>query len=331
MVLSKFLDEYKTFTLRGQNNKREKLRATAKLTFEKMLYRSPTVIDIQVTDVDEVLITENTKTVMAVVNNITDNDQTSLDEKEIYFPVDTNVDIGCYCFFDNCYWLIIFKEHHEMGAYLHFVARRCNQIINYAYNGIVYPIPVSILNLTMYSDGVNQTRYVDIGDAKRHIFIGSNPITRTFDTGTRVMLTRKTVFRVTHINDFEFNGRYSGADGLIKALTQQTVRILEDDCENKIAYNIVGEKNVEEDDNVMGLDYIYLGEENEYNVDTDKEIEFILDTDYSNTSIIKQENNKCIIKQSSNIESIGDNIMLIARDKKTKETIDMFVITVRGV
>lgn len=35
MVLSKFLDEYKTFTLRGQNNKREKLRATAKLTFEK--------------------------------------------------------------------------------------------------------------------------------------------------------------------------------------------------------------------------------------------------------------------------------------------------------
>ena len=25
MVLSKFLDEYKTFTLRGQNNKREKL------------------------------------------------------------------------------------------------------------------------------------------------------------------------------------------------------------------------------------------------------------------------------------------------------------------
>ena len=145
------------------------------------------------------------------------------------------------------------------------------------------------------------------------------------------MLTRKTVFRVTHINDFEFNGRYSGADGLIKALTQQTVRILEDDCENKIAYNIVGEKKVEEDNNVMGLDYIYLGEENEYNVDTDKEIEFILDTDYSNTSIIKQENNKCTIKQSSNIESIGDNIMLIARDKKTKETIDMFVITVRGV
>ena len=82
---------------------------------------------------------------------------------------------------------------------------------------------------------------------------------------------------------------------------------------------------------MMGLDYIYLGEENEYNVDTDKEIEFILDTDYSNTSIIKQENNKCTIKQSSNIESIGDNIMLIARDKKTKETIDMFVITVRGV
>lgn len=331
MVLTNFLDEYKTFTLRGRNNKREKLRATAKLTFEKMLHRSPTALEIQVTDVDEVLITEKTKTVTTIINNITDNDQTSLDEKELYFPTDTNVDVGCYCFFDNCYWLIIFKEHHEMGAYLHFVARRCNQIINYAYNGEIYPIPVSILNLTMYSDGVNQTRYVDVGDAKRHIFIGSNPITRTLDTGTRVMLTRKTVFRITHINDFEFNGRFSGADGLIKALTQQTVRILEDDCENKIAFNTVGKKKPEENDDVMGLDYIYLGEENEYSINSDEEIEFILDTSYPNTTIIKQGNNKCTIRQSSGIESIGDNIMLIARNKETKETIDMFIVTVRGV
>lgn len=57
-----------------------------------MLYRSPTVIDIQVTDVDEVLITENTKTVMAVVNNITDNDQTSLDEKK-YISLSTRMSI----------------------------------------------------------------------------------------------------------------------------------------------------------------------------------------------------------------------------------------------
>ena len=331
MVLTNFLDEYKTFTLRGRNNKREKLRATAKLTFEKMLHRSPTALEIQVTDVDEVLITEKTKTVTAIINNITDNDQTALDEKELYFPTDTNVDVGCYCFFDNCYWLIIFKEHHEMDAYLHFVARRCNQIINYAYNGELYPIPVSILNLTMYSDGVNQTRYVDVGDAKRHIFIGSNPITRTLDTGTRVMLTRKTVFRITHINDFEFNGRFSGADGLIKALTQQTVRILEDDCENKIAFNTVSEKKPEKNDDVMGLDYIYLGEENEYSINSDEEVEFILDTSYPNTDIIKQGNNKCTIRQSSGIESIGDNIMLIARNKETKETIDMFIVTVRGV
>ncbi len=331
MVLTNFLDEYKTFTLRGRNNKREKLRATAKLTFEKMLHRSPTALEIQVTDVDEVLITKNTKTVTAIINNITDNDQTVLDEKELYFPTGTNVDVGCYCFFDNCYWLIIFKEHHEMNAYLHFVARRCNQIINYAYNGELYHIPVSILNLTMYSDGVNQTRYVDVGDAKRNIFIGSNPITRTFDTGTRVMLTRKTVFRITHINDFEFNGRFSGADGLIKALTQQTVRILEDDCENRIAFNAAGEKKPEENNDVMGLNYIYLGEENEYSVNSDEEIEFILDADYPNTNIIKQGDNKCIIKQSSGIESIGDNIMLIARNKKTKETIDMFIVTVRGV
>ena len=103
MALSNFLEEYKIFTLRGQKNKKEKLRYTARKTFEKTLQKIPTAIDIQVTDVGEVTITEKTKTVTAIINNITDNDQTSLDEKEIYLPVGTNVDIGCYCFFDNCY------------------------------------------------------------------------------------------------------------------------------------------------------------------------------------------------------------------------------------
>lgn len=329
--MSSFLDEYKTFTLRGQKNKREKLRATARKTFEKALERTPTSIEIQVTDIDEINITENTKTVTAIINNISDNDQTALDEKEIYLPVGTNVDIGCYCFFDNCYWLFIFKEHKEMNAYMHFVLKRCNQIINYEYKGTIYQIPVSVINLTMYSDGVNDTRYVSVEDAKRHIFYGSNPITRTIDVGIRMILTRQSVFRVTHINDFEYNGRYTGANGLIKALCLQTVTVSEDDKENRIAYNIIGKDGVQKRDDLIGLDYIFLGEENEYMVETDKEIEFILDSSYANTTIVEQKNNKCRIKQSSDINSVGENIMLIARDKVTKETIDMFIITVRGV
>lgn len=329
--MSSFLDEYKTFTLRGQKNKREKLRATARKTFEKALERTPTSIEIQVTDIDEINITENTKTVTAIINNISDNDQTALDEKEIYLPVGTNVDIGCYCFFDNCYWLFIFKEHKEMNAYMHFVLKRCNQIINYEYKGTIYQIPVSVINLTMYSDGVNDTRYVSVEDAKRHIFYGSNPITRTIDVGIRMILTRQSVFRVTHINDFEYNGRYTGANGLIKALCLQTVAVSEDDKENRVAYNIIGKDGVQKRDDLIGLDYIFLGEENEYMVETDKEIEFILDSSYANTTIVEQKNNKCRIKQSSDINSVGENIMLIARDKVTKETIDMFIITVRGV
>lgn len=329
--MSSFLDEYKTFTLRGQKNKREKLRATARKTFEKALERTPTSIEIQVTDIDEINITENTKTVTAIINNISDNDQTALDEKEIYLPVGTNVDIGCYCFFDNCYWLFIFKEHKEMNAYMHFVLKRCNQIINYEYKGTIYQIPVSVINLTMYSDGVNDTRYVSVEDAKRHIFYGSNPITRTIDVGIRMILTRQSVFRVTHINDFEYNGRYTGANGLIKALCLQTVTVSEDDKENRVAYNIIGKDGVQKRDDLIGLDYIFLGEENEYMVETDKEIEFILDSSYANTTIVEQKNNKCRIKQSSDINSVGENIMLIARDKVTKETIDMFIITVRGV
>ena len=36
------------------------------------------------------------------------------------------------------------------------------------------------------------------------------------------MLTHNTVFRITHINDFEFVGNETGSDGIIKALVLQT-------------------------------------------------------------------------------------------------------------
>ena len=47
--------------------------------------------------------------------------------------------------------------------------------------------------------------------------------------------------------------------------------------------------------------------------------------------IIKQENNSCVIEQANSFNLVGENVMLIAKDKKTNETIDMLVITIRGV
>lgn len=327
-----FLKEYKQLTLRGANNRREKLRNRAKFTFEKSLNILPTAIDIQVTDIDEVTITEKTKTVRAIINNISDNDQTALDEKEIYLSTDVNVDIGCYCYFDNCYWLFVFKEHKEMGAYKHFVIKKCNQILKYKYKGIIYEIPLSIQNLTMYSDGIKDNRYISYGDAKRFLFYGSNPITRTLGVGSRVMITRNTVFRITHINDFEYNGRFTGADGLIKSLVLQTLLISEDDTDNKIAFNIEEKSNEIKDKNkIQGDKYIYLGEKNKYSIEYDGEIEFSFDYFYNDIAIIKQENNSCVIEQANSFNLVGENVMLIAKDKKTNETIDMLVITIRGV
>ncbi|WP_438566582.1 hypothetical protein [Clostridium sp.] len=76
------------------------------------------------------------------------------------------------------------------------------------------------------------------------ITFGSNPISRTIQAGTRVMLTGKTVFRVTHLNDFEYNGIYTGAEGIIKILVLQTTLINDDDLTNNIAWNENSEGDV---------------------------------------------------------------------------------------
>lgn len=174
------------------------------------------------------------------------------------------------------------------------------------------------------ADGV----YLSAGDAKNRVTFGTNPITRTIDVGSRIMITNKTLYRITNLTDFEYNDRI-GENGLISCLALQTEGVAEDDYVNNIAYNRDnGECN---NSKIKGLSEIYLYSENEYSIEYDKEIEFVLDFNYVNTAIISQENNSCIVKHNDSMDDLGTNVMLIARDKESKETIDMLNILVRGV
>ncbi len=109
---------------------------------------------------------------------------------------------------------------------------------------------------------------------KRQVWYGNNPITRLLKVGTRVMLTHNTVFRITHINDFEFVGNETGSDGIIKALVLQTGVLKQDDLENNIAYNDNSEI-AQEDENleIIGSDRIYVGSYKDYNIN--KKFNFI--------------------------------------------------------
>lgn len=106
------------------------------------------------------------------------------------------------------------------------------------------------------------------------ITYGSNPITRTIELNNRIMLTGKTVFRITHINDFEYNGAYTGAIGIIKALVLQTALIKEDDIENNIAWNASSEAEEQPDldsPKIVGDNVVMIGNKRKYDCSNDAE------------------------------------------------------------
>ena len=193
--------------------------------------------------------------------------------------------------------------------------------------GEKYSIPVSIANLTMHAKGISDMKYMSEYDAKRNVFVGSNPITDKVEVGTRIMLTRNNAFRINHINDFEFT-RKDLSPGLLKWLCSQCVLLQEDDLENEIAYDPIADK--ENDFGIIGDTGILPGEENVYSINYNGEVVFKLGGTYPYARLINHGNNSCTLIQNADFDTIGNSICIIAKDKNTDATIDMIVINVRG-
>ena len=333
-----YIKKYKKRVGLGAKSAKEFTLNEIERNFMAYLNENPTCQELPMTDPEEVLITDKTKKVLCAIHDLTNNDKKALDEKQILVPKDTNIDVGCYFFFDNCYWIIIFKEHKSMNTYKKFIARRCNQILNYKYRGVVYPIPISIENLTMYSDGLADLKYTSQQDSKRMITFGSNPVTRSIIANTRIMLTGKTVFRVTHINDFEYNGAYTGAEGIIKTLVLQTTIRDEDDLVNNIAWNENSEALAETPTvkKIVGDNKVMVGSKKTYvSQDLDFSTSWRIDThDGSNyKDFLKMkisEKNELTITATTNVNYVGTTFDVVLFNVNTLEVFDKMEVSIKG-
>lgn len=163
-----------------------------------------------------------------------------------------------------------------------------------------------------YSDGLADAKMTSQPDSKRHLSFGSNPVTRSISFGTRLMVGKKSIFRVTHINDFEYNSAYSGADGLIKALVLYTSAIAKDDIENGIAWN---EEEIQEEVEVglIGDDKVSLGTTETYTVKTEERVRFeiLLDSDkFKYAEMLGETFSSCKIKITTDSRFAGKKIIL---------------------
>lgn len=327
-----YLERYRKKVGLGASSHKEFTRQEVERNFLMYLQESPTAHLIPMTDPDEVGITDNTKKVLCSINDLSTNDKKAYDEKKVLVPRDCNVDVGCYFLWDNCYWIIIFKEHKSLDTYKKFIARRCNQIFKYKVHGVVYEIPVNVENLTMYSDGLADQKYTSQQDSKRMVTFGSSPVTKTIKAGTRVMLTGKTVFRVTHLNDFEYNGIITGADGIIKVLILQTTLLAKDDLENNIAWNdlsdapvVTAPLEIEGDKRVM------IGSKKTYRIkDMADDFEWSLRGNTEVFSYVVNDDKSLTVQASKNVNHVGDSFTVKVIKKDTKEVIDTKEVQITG-
>lgn len=319
-----YWDNYQSRVLKGATTSKERITNDLEQTFEKYLNQSPTCIEVPISIPNQFPDLTKLNKELVSINDISNNDKKSLDEKKLLTRNSLNIGLGCYLYYDNSWWLVIFKESKTINSYQKYIIRRCNQIIKYKYSGKVYDIPVSILNMTLYADGLQSNVYTTRQDAKRDVWYGSNEITNSIDIKTRLMLTRKTVFEVTHVNDFEY-------PGLIKVLVNQVESFDTDDKDNNVAWNPDDKDNsFETTHKIQGNKFIYQGGKNTYKIDGLSTIEWLLKESSEYVTLINNSDGTCTIQASSLSQSIGTKVILIARDKSSSVVVDSLTITIRG-
>ena len=212
-------------------------------TVHKVEYTQPFEIDMN-----------NKLTTNIIVSDVTRNDGDAQDSKLIHTSLKSQLNSGSYVWWSNEVWLVANEEKNSVEAYRTYIMKRCSNKINIKLKGIVYTYPIVIDNLTLYGDGIAEGVNITTQDGKRSVMIINNAITSNLDIMSRIMIGKKTIFKVSMIDDFTNEGTYS--------MTLVQIQFnSKDDRENIIAYNEFSEvKPID----IVGNDYIYLGSTNIY-------------------------------------------------------------------
>lgn len=328
--MSNYFEKYRKRNLKDFNTIEEKERNDMINDFEFYLTKEArSAYEIQYTRPDELINKETNLHERMVIKDIADNDKSAFDEKYLVCRLECPVDVGSYIYWNKSYYILEFEEVISTMTHKKYTLRRCNEWFNIGYKGEIYRIPVNITNLTMYSKGIHDYKYISNLDAKRTVLVGANPITSSLRVGARLMGKDRQAYKITHKNDFEYTRREVPGDGLIKWLLLETTQLVEDDDDNLVAYNPFWDSS-DKTGEIEGNDKIHIGEDLTYKIQYDEEVNFELDFDYGFCKITNANDKECTISVDLDFDIIGEVITLIAKNKNG-ETIDIKNITIRGL
>ena len=303
-----YIESYrKRVGLKNVTDVKSRVIYDARKNFERSLRNDPSSVTTRITDVGEINITEETKIVECLINDYSENDQKTFDEKVLYVRHDENVGLGSYVEFDNFIWLVIFKEHRASDVHKSFIMRKCNQIMKYEYNGDIYDIPCVVRNLTQYSDGLQDIVYTSVPDSRRSIMYSQNYITNNIKLGHRFLLNYKMAYRITHIQDFEFKESYDVGNGITTCIAIFTALTGDDDTENNLAFNEYSKVDIKEETIMLGSNRVYDAKD----INCTWNLEYLTSsTGYVN--VISNSKGQLNISIDMNFDLIGETFKLTA-------------------
>lgn len=232
------------------------------------------------------------------LEDTSENDQKSNDEKFVHFKYDLDVKSGDQIYWHDTWWILYHEERKTILASKTFTCKRCNFNYNIEINNVRYNFPVLLTNLTLYSDGMADQTYMSNQDGSRRITISDNEHSEFVRIGTRIMVSKNTVYEVCHIDDFS---RHGVKDCMLK----QVFISSKDDRDNLVAWNEFNNDNIEEENMILGENVIRLGANEIYTFTTsvkDCRPEWIveaedncveIDTTYDNSQDCRKIRLKC--------------------------------------
>lgn len=192
-------ENYRNRVLRKGSNSQEIILSDIEKGFEDFLKFAPNSFTTLINDAEEHLVAIQDKTIT--------KDFTT--EKYLLACLGSPIGVGDIFSWSEYYWIVTYEESKTINSHQRYIIARCNNTLTFQTpDTTIHRIPCIITDrASVYSDGVEDTKYIRLPDGLIKIVIPNNELTNTFD-----LLNKRIVFDHSKYSVFEV----TKADKLLK-------------------------------------------------------------------------------------------------------------------
>lgn len=252
-----------------------------------------------------------------VISDVTRRD-TPQDVKLLHTKLSTNLACGSFVWWNGEVWLVGNEEHNSIISHRSYAIKRCATNINLRIEQGVFNFPITVTNLTLYSDGLSENVNITTSSSKYSVMIPMNDVTSNIKIDTRFLINDN-AYKVTLIDDFTIKN--------VRTLTvvEEAINSL-DDLEEDVAWNEI-EEEFWSTHEIQGNDFIYLGETSIFRFETPIKWKVVDET--SSIESVETTLTECKVKCKTNNRIIGNIIKVQALDV-WNNVVDEIEVMIRG-